>query len=254
MDDRQRDDLVEEMRARFRAAADSGRAEKARAFFPSNPPILGTPGGFSNDMGKEVARRLKAEGNLSDVVAVAEALYRGGIMDEAACANEMVGRFWRRFGPDDWPMFDRWVDWFNNWGTTDSFCLKVLGHLVLRDGPPMARLRDWARSDHVWRRRASLVCMIRAGRKGRYVEEILELADMLLDDPDDVVQKAIGWTLKELCKGSVETVIEYLRPRRERMTSLAFRYACERMSPEQKARARGSEIVARPSQSKRMSF
>jgi len=230
--------LVQEIRSRLRDVADPDRARKASTFFPSNPPILGTPSGFSNELGKEMARRLRADGDLSDVIAVAEALYRDGIVEEAACANEMVGRFWRRFGSDDWPTFDRWVGWFNCWGTTDSFCLKLLGHLVLRDGPPMDRLRDWARSEHVWHRRASLACMIRAARKGQHVAEIFELADSLLADPEDTVQKAIGWTLKELCKGDVEAVIVYLRARRERMTKLAFRYACERMSTEQKGRAR----------------
>jgi len=48
----------------------------------------------------------------------------------------------------------------------------------------------------------------------------------------------MGWTLKETCKGDVEAVIAYLRSRRELMTKLAFRYACERMSAEQKGRAR----------------
>ncbi len=238
MNEGERATLVQEIRSRLRDVADPERAKKASAFFPSKPPILGVPSGFANELGREMARRLRAEGDLSDVIAVAEALYRDGVMEEAACANELAGRFWRRFGPDDWPTFDRWVGWFNCWGTTDSFCLKLLSHLVLRDGPPMPLLREWARSEHVWRRRASLASMIRGARKGRYVEGILELADLLLDDPKDTVQKAIGWTLKETCKGDVEAVIAYLRSRRERMTKLAFRYACERMSAEQKGRAR----------------
>lgn len=231
--------LVTGIRARLHGAADPQRAEKASSFFPSKPPILGTPSGLSRELGAELARRLKTLGDLDAVIASAEALFSSGIMEEGACANEMLARFWRRFGPDDWDRFDHWIGLFTCWATTDSFCLKVLGHLILRDGPPRGRLRDWARSESIWHRRAALVCLIRAGRKGKHTEAICELADALLADSEDMVQKAIGWTLKESCKGDLEAIIGYLGACGERMGQLAFRYACERMTAEQKVRARG---------------
>jgi len=114
----------------------------------------------------------------------------------------------------------------------------VLSYLVVRDGPPMTRLAGWARSEDVWHRRASLVSLVRAARVGLHVEELFGLLDALLGDPEDMVQKAIGWMLKELCKGDVEATIRYLRGHREWMTRLAFRYACEKLTSEQKATAR----------------
>lgn len=229
--------FVAEIRDRLHAAADPERAEKASSFFPNKPPILGTPSGLSRELGAELARRLKAQGDLEAVIASAEDLFGSGVMEEGACANEMVGRFWRRFSPDDWDHFHDWIGLFTCWGTTDSFCLKLLGHLVLRDGPPMPRLREWARRGSVWHRRAALVCLIRAARKGRHIDAVHELADVLLADPAEMVQKAIGWTLKEACKGDAESVIGYLRARRQSMGQLAFRHACERMTAEQRARA-----------------
>ena len=240
MNTQQRDAFIEEIRGRFQEAADPERAKKVGVFFKSNPPIWGTPGGYSLALGRELARRLKTEGEWEDVLAVAEALYASGYMEEGACADEMLGRFWKRFSQEDWDLFEHWIDLFTCWGTVDSFCVKVLGYLVLRDGPPMERLHAWAASESLWHRRASLASLIRAAREPMYVQEIYDLADRLLSDRQDLIQKVIGWTLKELCKGDVEATISYLRTRGEHMTRLAFNYACEKMTPEQKGRARES--------------
>ena len=229
--------LIANARGRLCAAADPVRAEKASAFFPSRPSVLGTPSGFSRQVGGELARQLKADGDLQDVIAVAEELFRSGIMEEGACANELVGRFWRRLGPAQWEIFDRWMACFTCWGTTDSFCIKVLSQLVVRDGPPMERLREWARFEGVWHRRAALACLVRAARKATYVEELYELADMLLPDPEDMVQKAIGWMLKELCRGDVEATVSYLSSRRHQMSPRTLRHAAERLTLGQRARA-----------------
>ena len=237
MTDEQRQALVAEIRARLGAVADPRRVEGAARFFSRYTPlILGAPSGYAQCLGAELGRRLRSEGRaageadaagLMDAVAVAGELLSSGVMEEAAVANELLGRFWRRFAPGDWALFDRWLDLANCWATTDSFCIKVLAPLVLRDGPPMERLRRWARSEHIWHRRAALVSLVRSARKGQYVAELFQLTDMLLDDADDLLQKAIGWLLKELCKGDEPAVRGYLVSRAGRMTRLAARYARE---------------------------
>ncbi len=239
MDDEKRTELLRQYRARLRAFADEERARKAASFFPNRPPILGVPSGMARDLGRELAQSLRREGTLDDVIAIAGDLFKSGVLEEAALANEVLARFWRRFGAEHWPLFDRWIDCFTCWGTTDSFCVKVLGHLVLRDGAPQGRLRAWASSPHLWHRRAALACLIRALRKGREIALLYELADQLLSDEQDLVQKAIGWTFKELTKGDPQAVIAYVRTRRDRMTSLARRYACERLTAEQRRLALG---------------
>jgi 3-methyladenine DNA glycosylase AlkD len=227
--------LVAACHTRLEAAADPARAAEAAKFFPSNPPILGVPTGLTNTLGKELVERLKHDGSLDDIIAVAEALFASGIMEEGSCANTVLAAFWRRFMPQHWDTFERWLGLFNCWGTTDSFGLKVLGPLVLRDGPPSERLRTWSRSSHVWTRRASMVSLVPAARKGGHVDLILEITDALLADPQDAIQKAVGWMLKELCKGDVQAVVTYLAGRRECMARLAFRYASEKLTPAQKA-------------------
>jgi len=227
--------LVAACRAKLQSAADPVRAAQAARFFPSSPPILGAPAGLPRALALELVERMKQGASLDDIIAIAGALYASGIMEEGSCANSLLAAFWRRFHPEHWDTFEHWIGLFNCWGTTDSFGLKVLGPLVLRDGPPIARLRRWATSANPWARRASVVSLIPLARRGRHIEIILEIIDTLLSDPEDIIQKAIGWALKEMCKGDPRAVVTYLADHRERMSRLALRYASEKLTPTQKA-------------------
>jgi 3-methyladenine DNA glycosylase AlkD len=231
---------VRAAQARLRAGADAERAAKAARYFPSRPPILGAESGLARELGAELGRALAGRGSHAEIVQAAEMLYATGVMEDGACANEALARVWRFLTPDDWDAFEGWIRQFTCWATTDSFCLKVLGHLVVRDGPPRERLLSWSGSDSVWLRRAACASLIRAARQATHESLLFQICDQLLGDPEPMVQKALGWTLKELGKGDLEGVISYLRQRGARLAPLTLRHATERMTADQKARVRSA--------------
>jgi 3-methyladenine DNA glycosylase AlkD len=232
-------ELLDEVLARLQEAADPERAREAKRLFPREVRVLGTPSGWANELGRYLSSALRAQGgDVRDALWLAQRLYQQQTMEAGTVANEMLGRWWRKLGVGDWERFDRWLDWFDNWGTTDSFCLKVSGPLVARDGAPSDVLRRWARGDSVWRRRAALVSLIPAARKGGERDLLLELCEELLRDDEPYVQKAIGWSLKELCKGDMEAVIGFLQAHGDAMPTSTVRYACERMSEGERDSAR----------------
>ena len=222
----------------LRAEADPGRAAQAARYFPSRPPIVGAPSGMARELGAELARELGRMAEATDLSIVAETLYATGVMEDGACANEMLGRLWRCFSETDWDRFEGWVSHFTCWATTDSFGLKVLGPLVLRDGPPVERLERWTGASCHWQRRAALVSVIPAVRKGLHLGVTWPMLERLLVDPHEMVQKAVGWTLKEASKADTGAVIGFVQDHRGRMTRLAMRHALQRMSAEQRALAR----------------
>jgi 3-methyladenine DNA glycosylase AlkD len=235
--------VAEKVRAaqdRLCASADAERAAAAARYFPSRPPILGAKSGLARELGADLARGLR-DVTLEEILEAAEMLYATGVMEDGACANEMLGRLWRRLSPADWERFEGWIRGFTCWATTDSFCLKVLGQLVLRDGPPEERLERWTASESLWLRRAACASLIRAARVGEHLALVFRIADRLLDDPEPMVQKGLSWTLKELTKGDAEALITYLRARTGQVSPLTLRHACERMTVEQKARARRAD-------------
>ena len=87
-----------------------------------------------------------------------------------------------------------------------------------------------------WLRRASAVTLIILARQGRFLEDVFEIADILLQDKDDLVQKGYGWMLKEASREHEKEVYNYIIRKREFMPRTALRYAIEKM-PEDKRRA-----------------
>jgi 3-methyladenine DNA glycosylase AlkD len=66
-----------------------------------------------------------------------------------------------------------------------------------------------------------------------FFPEIVKLSDLLLSDPDDMVQKGLGWLLRETAKFDAKRTVPYLMKIRERAPRLVLRTACETL-PETK--------------------
>jgi 3-methyladenine DNA glycosylase AlkD len=65
----------------------------------------------------------------------------------------------------------------------------------------------------------------------------LEIADILLHDQDDMVQKGYGWMLKEASRTHQKEVFEYVLKHKDNMPRTALRYAIEKMPAELKNEA-----------------
>ena len=227
MDQALRMTLLQMVQDQLRREASPKQAARTRRFFTENPPILGTPSGLSEQLGKELSLQVRRAGELADAVWLAGQLFSSGYMEEGACSNALLEPFHKRFSLADWPLFDNWLDDFTCWSTTDSFCLKVAAHVVLRSDSPVDWLMRWAQADLIWKRRACLVSLIRCVCVTREVDLALTLCDALLADEQALVQKAIGWLLKELCKGDQAATERYLQTRAAHLRRSIVSYARE---------------------------
>ncbi len=62
----------------------------------------------------------------------------------------------------------------------------------------------WAKSPNRWFRRAACVGLIQGTRRKMFFSEITSLSDLLLSDEDDMVQKGLGWLLRETAKADAK--------------------------------------------------
>ena len=85
----------------------------------------------------------------------------------------------------------------------------------------------WAKSTDCWHRRAACVALIQATRRKTLFPEITRLSNMLLRDEDDMVQKGLGWLLRETAKADPRRTVPYLLKIRGRAPRLVLRTACE---------------------------
>lgn len=86
-------------------------------------------------------------------------------------------------------------------------------------------------------RRAAAVSLILPARKGKFLEVIFQLADILLKDQDDLVQKGYGWMLKSASALHQEAVFNYVLKNKKEMPRTALRYDIEKMPPDLRIKA-----------------
>jgi 3-methyladenine DNA glycosylase AlkD len=101
----------------------------------------------------------------------------------------------------------------------------------------LAELKTWARSKNRWARRAAAVTLIIPARHGRFLDEVFEIADILLRDDDDLVRKGYGWMLKATSESNRKAVFDYVMKNKSEMPRTALRYAIEKMPKTLKAKA-----------------
>ena len=71
--------------------------------------------------------------------------------------------------------------------------------------------------------------LVPPARRGLLLEDVFILSDRLMEDEDDMVQKGVGWLLKEASKRHPEEVRDYLLRWRDRAPALVLRYASEKL-------------------------
>jgi 3-methyladenine DNA glycosylase AlkD len=74
-------------------------------------------------------------------------------------------------------------------------------------------------------------------RKGMFLKDILEIADILLIDHDDMVQKGYGWMLKVASQTHQREIYNYIIAKKAVMPRTALRYAIEKMPDKLKQEA-----------------
>jgi hypothetical protein len=81
------------------------------------------------------------------------------------------------------------------------------------------------------------VSLIIPARKGRFHKQCLEIAGILLQDEDDLVQKGYGWLLKTASEYDQELIYDFVMKNKSDMPRTALRYAIEKMPEERRKKA-----------------
>ncbi|MBN2334532.1 DNA alkylation repair protein [Candidatus Bathyarchaeota archaeon] len=220
-------ELAERIKADVREAGSPERAEQLRRYFREPIETFGLSSQQTNDIAKKYYPEVK--GDLGAAMRLTEELMMQVNVDYGAVGLRVLERFRRRIVPEHFPVLDGWVDYLDNWATTDQLCTKIISEAVRKDPGLIERLLEWTGSGDRWRRRAAAVSLVPIARRGEQLGDVFRVADRLMTDGDDMVQKGVGWMLKEASKRHPEEVREYLLRWRSRSPALILRYASEKL-------------------------
>jgi len=231
------DPVIERIRQELGRLADEQARTSMQRFFKEGvdgygvkTPLVST---LAKKYWKEIRHREKKE-----IFTLCEALYRSGKIEETFVVSTWAYALSDRFERDDLAVFQRWIDtYITNWASCDGFCNHALGAFFEQYPDCMNELKTWARSKNRWMRRAAAVSLIVPAKNGKFLPEAIGIADLLLTDSDDMVQKGYGWLLKEASRHHQAAVFSYVMQNRRVMPRTALRYAIELMPKDRKGEA-----------------
>jgi 3-methyladenine DNA glycosylase AlkD len=120
----------------------------------------------------------------------------------------------------------------NNWDIVDTSAEFIIGEYLW--DRPRGLLFELAASPDLWRRRVAVLSSFAFIKKGD-TSTTLKLAGLLLHDGHDLIQKAVGWMLREIGKRCDEMLlVKFLDDHAAEMPRTMLRYSIERLSPAQK--------------------
>ena len=153
---------------------------------------------------------------------------------------------WRQRGalealqPADLGLLGRGMD---NWATVDTFACAVSGPAWRMRRIDDPRVHRWAHSPDRWWRRAALVSTVPLNLKSRGgtgdTPRTLALCEVLVDDQDDMVEKALSWALRELAKRDAPAVAAFLERFRARIMPRVVREVGTKLASGVKRASRG---------------
>lgn len=126
----------------------------------------------------------------------------------------------------------------NNWDIVDTTAPKILGAWLI-DQPDERNVLDrLAASDVLWERRVAILATYSLIKNDEY-EEIIELAERLMDDGHDLMNKAIGWMLREMGKRDQRRLERFLKKYAKTMPRTMLRYSIEKLTKEERTKWMG---------------
>lgn len=132
-----------------------------------------------------------------------------------------------------------WVEYYlahtaaiNNWDLVDLTCYEIVGTWLLDKDARL--LREMAQhGTTLWEQRIAMVSTMQFLRHGR-MDETYEIADILLHHSHDLIQKAVGWMLREAGKRDGQRLRRWLASRYAGMPRTMLRYAIEKFPPDER--------------------
>ncbi|MFH1056114.1 MAG: DNA alkylation repair protein [Candidatus Altiarchaeota archaeon] len=221
--------IVRRIRGELRSNVDEKTRESFQRFFKEGVRYYGVKTAVVERIAKKYWKEVGCK-DKEEIFGLCEELYRSDYTEEAFVVSFWGANFKDFVEPADLAVFEGWIGrYVNNWAKCDGFCNHAVGDFIMKYPDKVSELKQWARSDNRWMRRASAVTLIVPAKRGKFLKEAFELSDILLEDEDDMVRKGYGWLLKEDSRIHQKKVFDYVMRNKARMPRTALRYAIELM-------------------------
>jgi len=230
-------DIIESIRQELISNSDEKTRLSAERYFKEGVKLYGLKSADVSRISiahyKEIVDKSK-----SHIFSLCTELWKSGYMEESFVACNWSFNVRKYYERADFEVFEKWVSsYVGNWASCDTLCNHTVGTFMEMYPEYLSELKRWASSQNRWVKRASAVSLIVPAKKGKFLNNIFEIAEILLSDKDDMVQKGYGWMLKAASHTHEKEVFNYVISKKAIMPRTSLRYAVEKMPAELKAMA-----------------
>jgi 3-methyladenine DNA glycosylase AlkD len=218
--------IAKHIRTVIKNGGSAPHTEEVQRFFKHEIQSRGWYTGELRKVAVRFRRTVIAENGVPFLLQVSDQLFRGDVLEEKVFAVMMLQGIVKEFGKPEFKLFESWLDRVTTWADHDALVHYLIGPMIAVFLSPPPR---WARkrTRKLWHQRAAAVSLIHSTRQHKNFGDIQRITEMLLTSDDDVVQKGLGWLLREAAKANPKQTVEYLMTIRGRTPRLVLRTACE---------------------------
>jgi len=223
--------------AMLRQSGDPRVAAQSRSYFKQHETIVthGVRSAKVREIERDLFTTVKAEWSTTEALRFCELLLQERSHESKGIGFHLLTRYQESFDKNLVDVVEGWLstNLCDNWAAVDDLCPRVLTPLVRRFPDQIRRVRGWSGSSNLWLRRASAVTFVPMARRGERLDDAYRVAKSLLGDSEDLIQKAVGWLLREAGKTDMPRLERFLLDNGPRVSRTTVRYAIERF-PERK--------------------
>ena len=227
----------------LRAHGDRRFAEGARAYFRKWEPVhlFGVRTPDVRRFAAGLAREVKGAWTVREALAFAERCTRSREMETKVIGWIVLGRYAPGLPRGLPAIVRRWILGGHcvNWAHIDALAGEVLARWLDHFPERVGDITRWHAARNPCLRRASVVPLVPAARRGRHLEAAYATVLALRNDREDLMHKACGWLLREAGKTDMARLERFLLEHGPVLPRTTVRYAIERFPP-----ARRSVLLA----------
>lgn len=239
-------DIIQKIREELKQCADQNYKEQVKKYVKDEITHYGVKTPVTRKLSSKYYKKVKKKSK-KEIFSLGELLLQSGSSEERTIAFDWAFRLKRQYVLADFDRFESWLKrYVTGWGSCDDLCTHALGAFVYQFPEIIPKVKVWTTSENCWLRRASAVVFIYAIRRDTYIDDGFKIADLLLQDTDDMVQKGYGWMLKEISNAYPQKVFTYVMAHKDKMPRTSLRYAIEKLSPDLRKKAMAKDNYSDP--------
>jgi len=204
----QPDEFVADLYRLLEAHADEQAFANYRRIIPEMGTTFGTPLPVLRVIAAEIARYGKKKPQ--SVLPVLKTLWDNGSFEERQIVGKVMERMAKKYPAECLALAPGFLPTLNNWANCDNLaCFGMEAVVFQRTDEVLPLCEQWVRDENKWIRRFGVV-VLRAFQKADVPERVFEILDLVRQERDGDVKKAVAWILRDLSKRHAARVIEFL--------------------------------------------